>query len=98
MPKIKLKRVDGISRKLVSDAYSSFMRHCQLKNLSPYSYLYHDPFFLDPNYAPFLFGFFRERQRECASIGNLFQKAICFQRINSILDFVVRSAVAACHS
>ena len=27
MPKIKLKRVDGISRKLVSDAYSSFMRH-----------------------------------------------------------------------
>ncbi len=27
MPKIKLKRVDGINRKLVSDAYSSFMRH-----------------------------------------------------------------------
>ena len=50
MPKIKLKRVDGISRKLVSDAYSSFMRHCQLKNLSPYSYLYYEKnlkFFFD---------------------------------------------------
>ena len=29
MPRIKLKRVDGISRKLVSDAYSSFMRHAE---------------------------------------------------------------------
>ncbi len=33
MPRIKLKRVDGISRKLVSDAYSSFMRHAQLHML-----------------------------------------------------------------
>ena len=42
MARIKLKQVDGISRKPVADAYSAFMRHCQLKNLSPYSYLYYE--------------------------------------------------------
>lgn len=41
MPRIKLKQVDGISRKLVSDAFTAFMRHCQLKNLSPYTYQYY---------------------------------------------------------
>ncbi len=41
MPRIKLKQVDGISRKLVSDAFTAFMRHCQLKNLSPYTYRYY---------------------------------------------------------
>ena len=50
MPRIKLKQVDGISRKLVSDAFTAFMRHCQLKNLAPYSYLYYNKniqYFLD---------------------------------------------------
>ena len=42
MAKIKLKQVDGICKKTVPDAYSAFMRHCQLKNLSPYSYLYYE--------------------------------------------------------
>ena len=42
MARIKLKQVDGISRKPLADAYSAFMRHCQLKNLSPYSYLYYE--------------------------------------------------------
>ena len=42
MAKIKLKQVDGISRKKASDAYESFMRHCKLKNLSPYSILYYE--------------------------------------------------------
>ncbi len=37
MAKIKLKVVDQISRKKVSDAFDSFMRHCKLKNLAPYS-------------------------------------------------------------
>ena len=37
MPRIKLKQVDGIGRKNVSDAFTAFMHHCQLKNLSPYS-------------------------------------------------------------
>ena len=36
MPRIKLKQVDGIGRKNVSDAFTAFMHHCQLKNLSPY--------------------------------------------------------------
>ena len=43
MAKIKLKQVDGIGRKKVADAFDSFMRHCQLKNLAPYSIrYYHD--------------------------------------------------------
>ncbi len=42
MARIKLKHVDGLSRKPLEDAYSAFMRHCQLKNLSPYSYLYYE--------------------------------------------------------
>ena len=42
MPKIKVKSVDQISRKPVSYAHAAFMRHCQLKNLSPYSYLYYN--------------------------------------------------------
>ena len=50
MAKIKLKQVDQIGRKKVSDAYDSFMRHCKLKNLAPYSILYYEKnvgFFLD---------------------------------------------------
>ena len=50
MSKIKLKSVDGISRKRVADEYDSFMRHCKLKNLAPYSILYYEKnvkFFLD---------------------------------------------------
>ena len=43
MAKIKLKMVDGIGRKRLADAFSAFMRHCQLKNLAPYSIrYYHD--------------------------------------------------------
>ena len=42
MAKIKLKQVDEISRKKVSDAYEAFMRHCKLKNLAPYSILYYE--------------------------------------------------------
>ena len=42
MARIKLKQVDGICKKPIPDAFSAFMRHCQLKNLSPYSYLYYD--------------------------------------------------------
>lgn len=42
MPRIKVKPVDQISHTTVSCAFSNFMRHCQLKNLSPYSYLYYD--------------------------------------------------------
>ena len=42
MARIKLKQVDCISRKPLADAFSAFMRHCQLKNLSPYSYLYYE--------------------------------------------------------
>ena len=52
MPKIKLKQVDEISRKTVSYAFTAFMRHCKLKNLSPYSYLYYDKnikFFFEMN-------------------------------------------------
>ena len=50
MAKIKLRQVDGISRKKAADAYDSFMRHCKLKNLAPYSILYYEKniqFFLD---------------------------------------------------
>ena len=42
MPRIKVKPVDQISRKPVSYAFAAFMRHCQLKNLAPYSYLYYN--------------------------------------------------------
>ena len=50
MPRIQLKQVDQISRKEVSYAFTAFMRHCRLKNLSPYSYLYYEKnikFFLE---------------------------------------------------
>ena len=50
MPKIKVRPVDQISRKTVSYALNSFLRHCQLKNLAPYSYLYYNKniqFFVD---------------------------------------------------
>ncbi len=50
MSRIRLKQVDQISRKGVSDALAAFMRHCKLKNLSPYSILYYEKnlqFFLD---------------------------------------------------
>ena len=50
MPKIKVKPVEQISRKPVSYAHAAFMRHCQLKNLAPYSYLYYNKniqYFLD---------------------------------------------------
>ena len=50
MSRIRLKQVDQISRKGVSDALDAFMRHCKLKNLSPYSVLYYEKnlkFFLD---------------------------------------------------
>ena len=52
MPRIKLKQVDQISRTTVSYAFANFMRHCKLKSLSPYSYLYYDKnisFFLVEN-------------------------------------------------
>ena len=42
MPKIKVRPVDQISRKTVSYALNSFLRHCQLKNLAPYTYLYYN--------------------------------------------------------
>lgn len=42
MPRIKLKQVDQIGRKIASDAFTVFMRHCKLKNLAPYSILYYD--------------------------------------------------------
>ena len=42
MPRIKVKQVDQFSRTTVSCAFSNFMRHCKLKNLSPYSYRYYD--------------------------------------------------------
>ena len=50
MAKIKLKQVDEIRRKTVSDAFTGFMRHCQLKNLAPYTIKYYKEnvqFFLD---------------------------------------------------
>ena len=50
MPKIKVKPVEQFSRKPVSYAFAAFMRHCQLKNLAPYSYLYYNKniqYFLD---------------------------------------------------
>ena len=50
MPRIKLKQVDGIGRKNVSDAFTAFMHHCHLKNLSLYSIKYYKEniqFFLD---------------------------------------------------
>ena len=39
--RIKLKKVDQISRKTVSDARDGFLRHCQLKNLAPHTYTYY---------------------------------------------------------
>lgn len=50
MPKIKVRPVDQIIRKPVSYAFAAFMRHCQLKNLAPYSYRYYNKnnqYFLD---------------------------------------------------
>ena len=41
MSRIRLKQVDQISRKTVSDARDSFLRHCQLKNLAPHTYTYY---------------------------------------------------------
>ena len=41
MSRIKLKQVDQISRKTVSDARVGFLRHCQLKNLAPHTYTYY---------------------------------------------------------
>ena len=35
MPQIKMKTIDGIGRKKVSDAVGAFLRRCRLKNLSP---------------------------------------------------------------
>ena len=36
MPKIKVNKVDQISRTTVSYALDNFMYHCKPKNLSPY--------------------------------------------------------------
>ncbi len=36
MARIIAKQIDGICKKPIPDAFSAFMRHCQLKNLSPY--------------------------------------------------------------
>ena len=41
MSRIRLKKVDQISRKTVSDARDSFLRHCQLKNLAPHTCTYY---------------------------------------------------------
>ena len=41
MPRIQFKQVDQIRRKLVSDAFTEFLRHCKLKNLSPYTHHYY---------------------------------------------------------
>ena len=41
MSRIRLKKVDQISRKIVSDARDGFLRHCQLKNLAPHTYTYY---------------------------------------------------------
>ena len=41
MSRIRLKKVDQISRKTVSDARDGFLRHCQLKNLAPHTYTYY---------------------------------------------------------
>lgn len=41
MSRIRLKQVDQISRKTVSDARDGFLRHCQLKNLAPNTYTYY---------------------------------------------------------
>ena len=41
MSRIRLKQVDQISRKTVSDARDGFLRHCQLKNLAPHTYTYY---------------------------------------------------------
>ncbi len=52
MPRIKLKQVDGIRHTTASYALDAFLRHCQLKNLSPYSLRYYDKnmkFFLEAN-------------------------------------------------
>ena len=45
MSRIRLKKVDQISRKTVSDARDGFLRHCQLKNLAPHTYTYDYPQF-----------------------------------------------------
>ena len=42
MSKIKARQVDTLSRKPVLYAFAAFMRHCQLKNLAPYSFLYYN--------------------------------------------------------
>ena len=34
MPQIRMKHIDGIGRRKVSDAVSAFLRRCRLKNLS----------------------------------------------------------------
>ena len=50
MANIRLRQVDGIGRKKVSDAYAAFMRHCQVKNLAPHTITYYRDnvkFFLD---------------------------------------------------
>ena len=63
MPRIKLKQVDQIWRKSVSDAQTSFIRHCQLKNLAPYTVKYYKEnlqFFLD---SMFLFNNVRKLSR-----------------------------------
>ena len=41
MSGIRLKQVDQISRKSVSDVRDSFLRHCLLKNLAPHTYTYY---------------------------------------------------------
>ena len=42
MPPIKMKTIDGIGRKGVSNAAAEFMRRCRLKNLSPRTLAYYD--------------------------------------------------------
>ena len=41
MSRIRLKKVDQISCKTVSDARDGFLRDCQLKNLAPHTYTYY---------------------------------------------------------
>ena len=42
MSRIRFKQVDEISRTTVSCAQSAFLKHCKLKNLSPYTTLYYE--------------------------------------------------------
>ena len=42
MSRIRFKQVDEISRTTVSCAQTAFLKHCKLKNLSPYSILYYE--------------------------------------------------------